>query len=342
MAMPATSINQPHAAHAAQPHASLPMYDLPEARAATDALWTAIRNACRRRGLSPPLALDRGDSFDLSALAALPSPPLTPAAPPTPPPEPLSGQASALFLSQTCGLPLTSVHRGALRVVAVPKYSAQGCGPAATYRSCVIVPAAASGTSRAMPAEGGIERPVAAVNSDGSCSGSLLLGAYLAQHDAETGALEPPDGCGGGCAAGPCLSPACMDGSVFTGAHRSSVAAVAAGAADVAAIDCVTFGLLELHAPTGTARRCNTMPTHRAVGRSFSRTASCAAETRGVRVVGLTPAAPALPLVTSARNSDAFVAALREALHEVYTRQGSCCLYRCSTAAARDLFAPLL
>ena len=55
---------------------------------------------------------------------------------------------------------------------------------------------------------------------------------------------------------------------VWAGAHRRSLAAVRTGTADVAAIDAVTFALLSRHAP---------------------------AETRGVRVLGWSESAPALP-----------------------------------------------
>ncbi len=69
---------------------------------------------------------------------------------------------------------------------------------------------------------------------------------------------------------------------VVTGSHAASVRAVAEGRADLAAIDAVTWGMLERDG-----------------------------ETAGVQVVRVTPPTPALPFIT-ARGND--VAALREAL----------------------------
>ncbi|MDP2734302.1 MAG: hypothetical protein Q8O63_14555, partial [Hoeflea sp.] len=39
--------------------ASLPMYDWPEIRAATDAVWAAIRSELSQRGIDAPARLDR-------------------------------------------------------------------------------------------------------------------------------------------------------------------------------------------------------------------------------------------------------------------------------------------
>ena len=75
-----------------------------------------------------------------------------------------------------------------------------------------------------------------------------------------------------------------------TGAHAASMAAVADGAADIAAIDCVTWAHLSRLEPTLAAR---------------------------LRVVAETPASPALPLVVPPHVSDAEIAALRAALHAV-------------------------
>jgi hypothetical protein len=145
------------------------------------------------KGLTRATADDRtGEPSDLSVLAGQVFTPVAPQ-------PPLIEQASTLFLSQTCGMPLTSVHRDALRIVAVPRYTAPGCGPDATYRSCVVVRKMAInrqgsdsgsrlGIEGAVSAHGEARPPlVAAVNSDGSCSGSLLLGAFLATTGATIG-----------------------------------------------------------------------------------------------------------------------------------------------------------
>jgi len=75
-----------------------------------------------------------------------------------------------------------------------------------------------------------------------------------------------------------------------TGAHVASVEAVVAGEADVAAIDAVTWAHLQRLRP-------------------------CA--TQGLRVLSWTTATPGLPLITSATNDAALLAALRQALTEV-------------------------
>ena len=100
------------------------MYDLPEARPHTDELWAAIAEAAKRHGLEPPPELTRSgclgcsrsadeeEDLDLEKLA-------------TAGPGPSPGfQDGALFLTQTCGLPLSSLYRDSLKVVAVPIYSA--------------------------------------------------------------------------------------------------------------------------------------------------------------------------------------------------------------------------
>jgi ABC-type phosphate/phosphonate transport system substrate-binding protein len=117
--------------------ASLPMYDWPEVREATDALWTAI---AARLGVAAPL--DRSHPFDGS------------------------WRRPDLLLSQTCGYPLTHELRGSLSYVATPHYSADGCdGP--RYRSILFA-------REAMAIEKFRGR-TAAVNSGNSMSGMLAL-----------------------------------------------------------------------------------------------------------------------------------------------------------------------
>ena len=89
------------------------------------------------------------------------------------------------------------------------------------------------------------------------------------------------------------VAPLARDGAFFgdqrlTGSHRASLAAVRSGSADIAAIDCVSLAGFRRHDPDLL---------------------------RGLRVVGATPSAPGLPLVTSGTTSPADLAALRRALH---------------------------
>jgi ABC-type phosphate/phosphonate transport system substrate-binding protein len=95
--------------------ASLPMYDLPELRWATDALWGGLAQAFREQGLAEvPDALSRGG-----------------------PPDGVWRSPNLLF-SQTCGYPLTHGLGESVKVVATPSYNARGCEGSA-YCSLIVV-----------------------------------------------------------------------------------------------------------------------------------------------------------------------------------------------------------
>ncbi|MEJ8572507.1 phosphate/phosphite/phosphonate ABC transporter substrate-binding protein [Microbaculum marinum] len=94
--------------------ASLPMYDWPELRHATDALWTSLRDALRDRGLDAPDGLERHRDRDEQ------------------------WRDPELLLSQTCGFPFATALKESVRLVAAPLYVAEGCaGPA--YCSVIVV-----------------------------------------------------------------------------------------------------------------------------------------------------------------------------------------------------------
>ena len=82
---------------------------------------------------------------------------------------------------------------------------------------------------------------------------------------------------------------------VETGSHAASVESVAAGDADVAAIDAVTFALLQRHRP---------------------------ALMRRVRVLHWTVRSPGLPFVTSRRRSHETLIALQQVMSEVVADPG--------------------
>src|SRR5262245_4500569 len=95
--------------------ASLPMYDLPEIQAATDAWWRGLARAFRRQGIVEVAEkLWRGG--DYRSLWTRPD----------------------LLISQTCGYPLMHVLRDTVTLVATPCYSVPGCD-GASYCSVVIV-----------------------------------------------------------------------------------------------------------------------------------------------------------------------------------------------------------
>jgi ABC-type phosphate/phosphonate transport system substrate-binding protein len=131
--------------------ASLPMYDLPEVREATDALWRALAATLRRRGIDAPAALTRGDP-DLDA----------------------AWRAPNLLLSQTCGYPLMTGLARSVVVVATPSYAAPGC-EGAFHRAAVIV--GSTSTARSLV---DLKDSVCAVNAPTSNTGMNLLRAEIA------------------------------------------------------------------------------------------------------------------------------------------------------------------
>lgn len=174
-----------------------------------------------------------------------------------------------LLLSQTCGYPLVTSLKAQVRIVATPCYSAPGCS-GAWMRSALVV-------READPAENLAAlrgRAVAAINGHDSNSGMNLLRAAVAPF-AREGAF--------------------FRGVVVTGAHVESLRALVGGEADIAAIDCVTWALLQRVRPGSIA---------------------------GLRRLDWTQPTPGLPLVTSNAMPDAGVEALRAALDDVLLDPG--------------------
>jgi len=165
-----------------------------------------------------------------------------------------------LLLAQTCGYPLATRLQGRVRLVATPIYEHPGC-EGVLNGSFVIVRADAAPASVA-----DLRGTVAAINDWTSNSGMNLLRHTIAPY-AEGGRF--------------------IARVVESGSHRASLALVAQGAADVAAIDCVTFGNLARFAPDAVA---------------------------GVRILAETAKTPGLPLITRAAASDGEIAMLRGAL----------------------------
>ena len=203
--------------------ASLPMYDLPELRQATDAGWTGLARAFAAEGLDEvPSNVER--DIDLSE----------------------EWRDPGLLFSQTCGYPLTHAFAGIVQPVATPVYAAAGCaGP--KYSSAIIV--RADDPAQALA---DLRGRTAGINYSTSQSGYNVLRHMVA--------------------------PLAVDGRFFgavveTGGHPGSIAAVADGRADVAAVDCVTYALFQRAQPDAVA---------------------------GLRVLTYSPQVPALPYVTSA------------------------------------------
>lgn len=94
--------------------ASLPMYDRPELREQTDALWSAMRDAIRARGKIAPETLDR----ETETANVWRDP--------------------ALILSQTCGMPWRLDLHTKAQLIGTPDYDVTGCPPG-YYCSVIVV-----------------------------------------------------------------------------------------------------------------------------------------------------------------------------------------------------------
>ena len=167
-----------------------------------------------------------------------------------------------LLLAQTCGYPLATTWRDRLRYVATPRYTAPGC-EGASHRGRIVIrrddPAGALAMLRG--------RRVA-VNDLSSNTGMNLLRAAV--------------------------TPLAIEGRFFgsvieTGSHFASARAVASGAADVAAIDGITFAHLERAEPALAYQ---------------------------LRTLAWSAASPGLPLVTSAATTDEQLRLIRRAIRE--------------------------
>ena len=132
--------------------ASLPMYDIPEAQRATDALWAALRQAFRREGVADvPERLTR----DLPVVSQWGAP--------------------NLFFSQCCGYDIVFGFPSVLELLGVPRYADEtGCSDLG-YRSNVIVPEESS-----VRALADLRGAICAVNGFNSYSGTGSLRALVA------------------------------------------------------------------------------------------------------------------------------------------------------------------
>jgi ABC-type phosphate/phosphonate transport system substrate-binding protein len=163
-------------------------------------------------------------------------------------------------VTQICGYPLRTAYRGRFTLLGVPCYDTPGCdGP--SHRAFIVVPRASPATHVRE-----LRGSTFAMNSMSSNTGMNLprrLFASLAE------------------------GRRFFNRVIMTGSHSASMAAVASGKADAAAIDCVTFAL---HA-------------------RYKRRAVA-----GLRVLAHTSPSPSIPFVTSRTTDDATVGVLRHAL----------------------------
>lgn len=220
--------------------ASLPMYDLPEIRAANEAFWTALATRLEEMGLEGvPAALTRQ-----APLETLWHPENT-------------------LLSQCCGFPVTHGFRDRVRPIATLHYAAEGCD-GIQYSSAIITNRRLGITTLA-----DLKGRRVAINDMESQSGRNCLRAKLA------GAGLP--------------SPFFAE-TKLSGGHRASLAAVARGDSDAAAIDGVTLALIAREAP---------------------------GELADIQILDWSDPAPGLPLVTGMASSAETIALLRRAIADV-------------------------
>ncbi|HWB74354.1 MAG TPA: PhnD/SsuA/transferrin family substrate-binding protein [Nannocystaceae bacterium] len=172
-------------------------------------------------------------------------------------------QGGELLLGQACGYDAVLGQADRLRVVATPHFEFPGCeGP--HYCSFIVV--RASCAARSISELRGLR---CVINTPTSHSGMNVLRSLVA--------------------------PLHVEGRFFahvaqSGAHEHSLRMLRDDDADVAAIDCVTYGLLRKHRPTALA---------------------------GTRVIHQTARVPAPPFVTSAQTPERVATALASALEHV-------------------------
>ncbi|WP_034491712.1 phosphate/phosphite/phosphonate ABC transporter substrate-binding protein [Afifella pfennigii] len=125
------------------------MYDWPQLRAATDALWAGIARELQAHGLTAPERLDRAR------------------------PREEIWRDPALLLSQTCGWPYASGLSRHLRLVATPVYAVEGC-EGALYSSAIVLRREERAANL-----GGLAGRRPAINAPDSLSGAVALAEAL-------------------------------------------------------------------------------------------------------------------------------------------------------------------
>lgn len=171
-------------------------------------------------------------------------------------------QDDDLLLSQACGYPLVT-RLPEVQTVGCFHYSAPGC-EGIRYRSLLVV--RQSDRHKTLADFRGSRAVCNAPDSQSGYNVFMQTIAPLAQHGTFFRDI------------------------IFSGSHRQSLVEIGEGRADIAAIDCVTFALLQRHAPLLIAN---------------------------LAVIGKTPAAPGLPLITAERTPPALLALLRDALRQL-------------------------
>jgi ABC-type phosphate/phosphonate transport system substrate-binding protein len=258
--------------------AALPMYKWPETVAEVDAEWARLRGLLRQAGIEAPENIVRRN-------ADLPAVPggirngdgrLIAPDPATLPPDEFDflalWQHPGLLLAQTCWGPMEQGLAERVAVVGQPSYEGIEGGQGIFYSSAIVMRNSARGVQA--PGDGRAVIPLdlirgkrLAYNSLDSMSGIIALARDL-------------EAMGEGLAI--------FSARIETNAHRASIAAVAEGRADVAAIDCRSWSIAQRHEPKAAA----------------------------VRVVGWTARRKGLPMITSLHTPPDIVEGLKRVLAE--------------------------
>ena len=177
---------------------------------------------------------------------------------------------SDLLLSQTCGYPLTTSLHGQVQLVGTPTYDVLGCSEY-FYRSLLVIRAddTDSRLSQPMPTLADFRGRIGVVNQLNSHSGMNALRHTVAPF-AHKGYF--------------------FDKVHISGSHLDSLAMVQSGAADMAAIDCVSFAYVAHAFPDKVV---------------------------GLRILQESLAAPGLPFIASLQLNQAQSVVLVEALETV-------------------------
>ncbi|WP_313488063.1 PhnD/SsuA/transferrin family substrate-binding protein [Pseudescherichia sp.] len=171
-------------------------------------------------------------------------------------------QSDDLLLSQACGYPLVT-RLPEVQTVGCFHYSAPGC-EGIRYRSLLVV--RQRDRDKTLADFRGSRAVCNAPDSQSGYNVFMQMAVPLAPHGTF------------------------FRNVIFSGSHRQSLVAIGEGRADIAAIDCVTFALLQRHAPMLVA---------------------------DLAVIGESPAAPGLPLITSRNTPPSRIALLRDALRQL-------------------------
>lgn len=210
------------------------MYDRPELRADIDAQWARMRHVLREAGYDAPQGLVRrngdlpavpGGIRDRAGNIIAPDPATLP------PDElhlPTLWRHPALLITQTCWGPMELGLEPHVHFAGQDDYSAYEGGDGQFYTSALVM-RRGEAPSMPAPADGKAWLPLEvmrgkrlAFNSVDSMSGYLALQRDLAAEGEDWGLFSE---------------------RVETGSHSASIEAVAVGRADLAAIDCKSWGL---------------------------------------------------------------------------------------------------